>query len=209
MQAVFTRPPEEWATGWEPMTPAQRLGLINMALYRSMDVPFLFDTQQDGQNVTKAEASALIEMLKEGGRPSMEYLNSLGRHEYLLEPPPHPHYWHDRHGEPSGEQRVWINQLGTTLGIPMNLIQEALANVTRGQASLLIGRLRQMDGQMGGVVDRSAWFENEVREVEGELPHPIEVAEDSAEEDTTTEVDTEDADYYQHKGPWSRDSSYY
>ena len=66
------------------MTPAQREGLISMAIYRAMDVPFLFNANQNGQNVTKAEASALIGMLQEGGRPSTEYLNSLGRDAFLV-----------------------------------------------------------------------------------------------------------------------------
>ena len=57
-----------------------------------------------------------------------------------------------------------------------------------------------MGGQMGGVADRSAWFENEVREVEGELPRPIKVEEDASEDEMSgvgSEVDTEEADYVQ------------
>ncbi|KAI0653740.1 hypothetical protein C8Q70DRAFT_592303 [Cubamyces menziesii] len=202
MQVEFMRPPEEWATGWEPMTPAQREGLISMAIYCAMDVPFLFNANQNGQNVTKAEASALIGMLQDGGRPSTEYLNSLGRDAFLFGPPPPPQYWHGRHGEPTGEQRAWITQLGTRMGIPMDLVQGALANFTCGQASLLLGRLREAGGQMRNVADPSAWFENEVREVEDELPRSIEVEEDPSELeeamadiDIDSEADTDEADF--------------
>ena len=117
-------------------------------------------------------------------------------------PPPPPQYWHGRHGEPTGEQRAWITQLGTRMGIPMDLVQGALANFTCGQASLLLGRLREAGGQMRNVADPSAWFENEVREVEDELPRSIEVEEDPSELeeamadiDIDSEADTDEADF--------------
>ncbi|KAH9886295.1 hypothetical protein C8Q73DRAFT_669236 [Cubamyces lactineus] len=80
MEVEFMRPPEGWATGWsersrvpysaistqhaltassEPMTPAPRGGSSTWVIYRSMDVPFLFSVNQNGQNVTKADASTL------------------------------------------------------------------------------------------------------------------------------------------------------
>ena len=68
----------------EPMTGPQGGKLRYMAAIRSLDIPFVSRANHNGQNVTKAEASTLIGMIKDGVRPSMEYLDSLGRLPFLV-----------------------------------------------------------------------------------------------------------------------------
>jgi hypothetical protein len=55
-QSGLRRDPDEWKTGDEPMTPAQRSYLETLAT----DVGETFD-----ENLTKAEASKLIDELRE------------------------------------------------------------------------------------------------------------------------------------------------
>lgn len=60
------------------MTARQRVALANVAAHDHIHIPFLTDGQ-NGQNITKAEAYILIEMILDGVRPTTDYLDSLDR----------------------------------------------------------------------------------------------------------------------------------
>ncbi|KAI0640463.1 hypothetical protein C8Q79DRAFT_454606 [Trametes meyenii] len=168
-----TRPPEEWATGGEPMTERQRVALSNVAAHDHIDVPFLRLEDSNGQNVTKAEAWILIAQILDGVRPTLEHLNSLGRDPNPHNPPPHPQYWYNCNARPTEMQMAWLNRLVDRMGIPNAVKVSGLRGVTRGQASLLIGRLREQREYARPGEDKRMVFEDALQRVRDELPAPV------------------------------------
>ncbi|KAI9069796.1 hypothetical protein FKP32DRAFT_1586590 [Trametes sanguinea] len=174
MSYLTMRPPEEWATGGEPMTDRQTLALERVAAHDGVSIPFLERTDGNGQRVTKAEAYVLIKMILDGVRPTEEYLDSLGRGD-PYEEPPHPMYWRNCHARPTEMQVLWIKKLVVELGIPSDAMQIALEQLTRGQASFLIADLRDKRRKvnLNAKEDMRLWFQNAVEAVREELPVPV------------------------------------
>ncbi|KAI0364392.1 hypothetical protein BV20DRAFT_1057248 [Pilatotrama ljubarskyi] len=56
MEFIPLRPPEEWATGGEPMTEKQEDTSWRQSRRFGIEIPFLSQPDSNGQNVTKAEA---------------------------------------------------------------------------------------------------------------------------------------------------------
>ena len=76
----------------------------------------------------------------------------------------------------------------------MDLIQGALADISHGQASLLIGRLRR-NGYIRNKADRNARFVKLVRAAKEELPRPIKVEEDASEDKMADVASDSEANY--------------
>ncbi|KAI0640464.1 hypothetical protein C8Q79DRAFT_454964 [Trametes meyenii] len=141
MSLLFILPPEEWATGGEPMTKPQKKYLYNLVRPRGIYLNFFRKPEEQGRNpqrVTKAEAAILIAMLKDGVRPTRKYLNSLGRNTIPYEPPQHARYWRDCHGRPTDMQIIWVSLLAAQMSVTRPEIERGLVDITRGQVSLLI-----------------------------------------------------------------------
>ncbi|OSD00594.1 hypothetical protein PYCCODRAFT_1437182 [Trametes coccinea BRFM310] len=170
------RPPEEWATGGEPMTDRQIVALERVAAHDKVSIPFLERADANGQRVTKAEAYVLIQMILDGVRPSEEYLDSLGRGD-PYEEPPHPIFWKNCHARPTDMQVLWIKQLAVELGVPSDATQIALEQLTRGQASFLIADMRDKRREMrlNRRENMRVWLEDAVEGVRAELPAPVKV----------------------------------
>ncbi|KAI0768336.1 hypothetical protein BD413DRAFT_479737 [Trametes elegans] len=167
------RPAEEWATGGgaaiKPMTDKQRGRLYMVAKKNGIFVAFLGIKDSNGQAVTKAEAYILINMIQDGVRPSKEFMNSLGRNPDAYTTPSHPRYWVRRDNPPTEMQRVWLNALIDRLRVPEAVKERGMAGLTLGQASLLIGRLREEEySRPNG--EPSMVFANALQEVRNELP---------------------------------------
>ncbi|OJT15857.1 hypothetical protein TRAPUB_1509 [Trametes pubescens] len=156
------------------MTERQRIALTNVAAYNQIDIPFLYMKDQNGQHVTKAEAYILIQMILDGVRPVPEYLDSLGRNADTYATPPHPQFWLNCDAAPTVMQMAWLNQLIDDIGIPEAVKLKALEGLTRGQASLLIGRLREQKGHIRPTEEKRMVFEHAVQTVKAELPTPKE-----------------------------------
>lgn len=69
-------------------------------------------------------------------------------------------------------QRAWINKLIHDMGIPEAVKENALHGITRGQASLLIGQLREQKGHIRPAEEKRMVFENAVQTVKAEVPTP-------------------------------------
>lgn len=67
-------------------------------------------------------------------------------------------------------QRAWLNKLIRDMGIPEAVKENALQGITRGQASLLIGRLREQKGHIRPVEEKRMVFEDAVQAVKAEVP---------------------------------------
>ncbi|KAI0672562.1 hypothetical protein C8Q78DRAFT_1078070 [Trametes maxima] len=167
-----TRQPEEWATGGEPMTQKQRVTLTNAAVHNQIDIPFLRLEDGNGQNVTKAEAWILIARILDGVRPTPRYLSSLGRDPSPDNPPPHPKYWRNCDAAPTKMQMAWLDCLVNSMGVPNAVKVNGLRGITHGQASLLIGRLRDQREYARPGEDKRMVFEHALQCVRDELPAP-------------------------------------
>ncbi len=71
-------------------------------------------------------------------------------------------------------QMAWLNQLIDDIGIPEAVKLKALEGLTRGQASLLIGQLREQKGHIRPTEEKRMVFEHAVQTVKAELPTPKE-----------------------------------
>ena len=70
-------------------------------------------------------------------------------------------------------QLAWLNRLIDDMGIPNAAKAAALKDLTRGQVSLLIGRLRTEKGTMRRAAEEQRMvFQNAVDGVRDELPGP-------------------------------------
>ena len=61
------------------MTSRQQYALNRAAAHAAVDLAFLHSNGKNDQAVTKAEASALLRDMRNGTRPSDEYIDALGR----------------------------------------------------------------------------------------------------------------------------------
>ncbi|KAI0649366.1 hypothetical protein C8Q79DRAFT_924637 [Trametes meyenii] len=164
------QPVEQWATGREPMTARQAIALERVAAHDGIDVPFLDQQGQNGQNVTKAEAYKLIADILSGVRPTAEHLDALGRNDaHALLGPPHPSLWNNRNGSPTEKQIGWLKRLVSALDILANVRDQTLQSLTSGQASALIDILRARS-QFGPVEDKRVFFEAAVQQARTEVP---------------------------------------
>ncbi|KAI0672563.1 hypothetical protein C8Q78DRAFT_1078071 [Trametes maxima] len=183
MSLFFILSPEDWATGGEPMTTRQKKYLYDLARPRGIYLHFLRKPEDQGRNrqrVTKAEAAILIAMLKDGVRPTREYLNSLGRNPIPYEPPQHARYWRDCHSQATDMQIVWVSSLVAQMGVPRSLIEQGLVGITRGQVSLLIGCWREWkESAWAWRFGNKNWlWERSVQLAKAELPLPGETLEE-------------------------------
>ncbi|KAI0357953.1 hypothetical protein OH77DRAFT_1367490, partial [Trametes cingulata] len=153
MPFLLIRPPEDWATGGEPMTASQQGKLWGFHKSTGVDIPFVDYRRlaRARQRVTKAEASILISMFEDGLHPSDAYVASLGRSTEPYEPLPHPQFWLHRDDPPSDMQLAWLGILIAKMHVPKDVMQQLLAGVTFGQASLLIEILRKRKGSYWSV----------------------------------------------------------
>ncbi|KAI0686603.1 hypothetical protein C8Q76DRAFT_761613 [Earliella scabrosa] len=162
-------PPERWATGGEPMTDRQFELLKNLCLYTGISIPFVQQEDHNGQNVTKAEASRLIIMFQNNERPTREFIDSLGRAP-LREAPSHPLTWVYCHSPMTDSQSRWAEDIALRLGVSEMVAQKRMAGLTRGQASLLIDRLRAAENGGSSTEHVEPWFENVVWQVKRDVP---------------------------------------
>lgn len=86
--------------------------------------------------------------------------------------PPHPQFWLNCDAAPTVMQMAWLDKLIDDIGIPESVKLKALEGITRGQASLLIGRLREQKGQIRPAEEKRMVFEHAVQAVKAELPAP-------------------------------------
>ncbi|CDO76114.1 hypothetical protein BN946_scf184876.g7 [Trametes cinnabarina] len=121
------------------MTQEQRAELKT----RRWEVPFLDREDHNLQEVTKAEASVLLQMIHDRVEPSSEYLWLLGR-GISLKPGSSMGPLEGHHSELRRTQMQvkWITTLAQRLSVPSEAMQAVLTALTYGEASLLITELR-------------------------------------------------------------------
>ncbi|OJT15856.1 hypothetical protein TRAPUB_1508 [Trametes pubescens] len=138
-------------TSTEPMTRKQRGKLYYLWKSTGICVPFADDRKlhTNTQAVTKAEAWVLIRMLLDGVRPTSAYIDSLGRSLVPL---------------------AWLTRLISVMGVPRTVMHRTLDSLTLGQASVLIGRLREDQEQLFKSRGAMVMLENAVKYVQAELP---------------------------------------
>ncbi|KAI0633964.1 hypothetical protein C8Q77DRAFT_1217323 [Trametes polyzona] len=167
-----TRPPAEWATGGEPMTERQRITLSSLAANNRVSIPWLCEPNYGGRNVTKAEAYILIALLLDDVVPTADYVDTLGSDPIPYDTPPHPSQWVSRNAPPTTMQLAWLGRLIDDMGVPDIVKAYALDGITRGQASLLIGRLREEKGAVRPNEESRMVVEHAAQAVRAELPAP-------------------------------------
>lgn len=69
-------------------------------------------------------------------------------------------------------QLAWLTRLISMMGVPRAVMRQTLDSLTLGQASLLIGRLREDQERLCTRRGAMVMLENAVKYVQAELPAP-------------------------------------
>lgn len=92
--------------------------------------------------------------------------------QYEYQPPTHPRNWKNCHARPTAMQLAWLTRLISMMGVPRTVMRQTLDSLTLGQASLLIGRLREAQERLCTRRGAMVMLENAVKYVQAELPAP-------------------------------------
>ncbi|KAI0788000.1 hypothetical protein C8Q74DRAFT_1255289 [Fomes fomentarius] len=160
--------PDMWATGSEPMTNQQ---LRYVFVFDRTAGRLIEEKYNKGQNVTKVEASMLLDKYERKEEVTEQYINGLGRAP-PAEVPPHPSTWIHCHDDVTEEQKNWIDDLTHRLGIPPAASQKGTLSLKRGQASWLIHILRMDMGKPLTSRHDGEWLDAAVRRSIEEVPFP-------------------------------------